>query len=153
MLMQLTTARFLASAAMRPRVLIVDDENLICELLGLVLEEDYEVVCACTSNEALQLLAEQSIDVMLLDHHLPPGGAVAVARRADEIGVPMVWMTGDHAAAETHSRPVLLKPFHIDRVSAVLTEVRKSSHLLIKPRNQPGRLPSSDSALGGASFA
>ena len=66
---------------------------------------------------------------------------------------PTAWMTGDHAAAETHSRPVLLKPFHIDRVSAVLTEVRKSSHLLIKPRNQPGRLPSSDSALGGASFA
>jgi CheY-like chemotaxis protein len=138
---------------MRPRVLIVDDETLICELLGFVLEEDYEVVCAGTSNEAIQLLAKQNIDVILLDYHLPPGGAVAVARRADEIGIPMVWMTGDHAAAETVPYPVLLKPFHIDRVSAMLTEFRESAHLVIKPRNQAGRLPSSDTATGGASVA
>jgi DNA-binding response OmpR family regulator len=153
MLMQLTTARFLASQAMRPRVLIVDDDTLICQLLGLVLEEDYEVVCACTSNEALRLLAEQSIDVMLLDYHLPPGDALAVAGRADEIGIPMVWMTGDHGATETNSHPVLLKPFHIDRVSAALTAVRKSAHFLVKVRNQPGRLSSSDSALDGMSLA
>ncbi len=41
MLIQLSTARFLASEAMRPCVLVVDDETIICELLGLVLEGDY----------------------------------------------------------------------------------------------------------------
>jgi hypothetical protein len=35
MLIQLSTARFLASEAMRPCVLVVDDETIICELLGL----------------------------------------------------------------------------------------------------------------------
>jgi CheY-like chemotaxis protein len=126
--MQMTTAPFFASEASRPRILVVDDEPMICELLGLVLEDDYQVVCTHTSHEALLLLAEQRIDVMLLDYHLPAGGAVTVARRADEIGIPMVWMTGDHAAAETTSHPVLLKPFHIDCVSAVLAEVRNSAH-------------------------
>jgi hypothetical protein len=37
MAIQSSTARFLASEAMRPRLLVVDDEAMICELLGLVL--------------------------------------------------------------------------------------------------------------------
>jgi DNA-binding response OmpR family regulator len=136
MLIQLSTARFLASESMRPSILVVDDETMICELLGLVLEEDYRVICASTSNEALRVLAEQSIDVMLLDYHLRLGGAVEVARRADEIGIPMAWMTGDHAVVEIYSHAVLLKPFHIELVSEVLTEVRSSARRLIKPPRQ-----------------
>jgi DNA-binding NarL/FixJ family response regulator len=101
MLMQLTTARFLDREA------IVDDEPLICERTGVFLEDDYEVVRTCTRNEALPLLAGQSIDVIGFDYHLTRDGAVAVAGRADEIGIPWVWMTGDHAAAETDSRRVL----------------------------------------------
>jgi hypothetical protein len=81
------------------------------------------------------VLAEQSIDVMLLDFGSPGGGADRVARRADEIGIPTAWMTGDHAVKiESHS--LLLKPFHIDRVSKVLTDVRSSAHLVIKPPGQ-----------------
>ena len=153
MLMQLTTAQFLASEAMRPRILVVDDDTLICELLGLVLEKDYRIVCACTSNEALRLLAGQSIDVMLLDYHLPPGGALEVAKRADELGIPMAWMTGDHAAGGADSRAVLLKPFHIDRLSEVLTEVRNSARSIIQPGGQPGHRPSGDTAHGGMCLA
>jgi CheY-like chemotaxis protein len=108
---------------------------MICELLGSVLEEDYQVICANTSNEALRVLAEQSIDVILLDYHLPHGGAVEVARRADEIGIPMAWMTGDHAVA-IESHVVLLKPFRIDRVSEVLTVVRSSARLVTKRPRQ-----------------
>ena len=136
MLIQLSTARFLASEAMRPSILVVDDEAVICELLGLVLEQDYQVICARTSNEALRVLDEQSVDVVLLDYHLRLGGAVEVARRADEIGIPMAWMTGDHAVVEIYSHAVLLKPFHIERVSEVLTEVRSSARRLIKPPRQ-----------------
>ena len=50
MLMQMTTAPFIASEASRPRILVVDDEPMICELLGLVLEDDYQVVCTHTSH-------------------------------------------------------------------------------------------------------
>jgi DNA-binding NtrC family response regulator len=136
MLMQLTTVRFLASEAMRPRILVVDVDTLICELLGLVLEEDYQVTSASTSHAALQVLAEKSFDVILLDYHLRPGGVVELVKRADEIGIPMAWMTGDHTLAETLSPPVLLKPFHIDRVSEVLTEVRTIACQIVEPHGQ-----------------
>jgi DNA-binding NtrC family response regulator len=131
----MSTNRSLASETKHPRILVVDDETMICELLSSVLEDDYDVICATTSNEALQVLAEQSIDVMLLDYHLRLGGAVKVAARADEIGTPMVWMTGDYAV-EIKSHSVLLKPFHIDRVSEVLTKVRRLARLPIKPVGQ-----------------
>jgi hypothetical protein len=37
---------------------------------------------------------------MLLDYHLRAGGAGEVARRAAEFGIPMTWITRDHAVVE-----------------------------------------------------
>jgi CheY-like chemotaxis protein len=137
MLAQSSTARFLASQAMRPSLLIVEDECMICDLLSLALEEDYQVTCVGTREDALRVLAGQIIDVMLLDYHLPGGGAVEVARRADEAGIPMAWMTGDHIVSETSSHRVLLKPFHLEQASEVLTELRNPACLLT---GRPGQL-------------
>jgi DNA-binding NtrC family response regulator len=120
--------------------LVVDDEAMICDLLRTILEDDYQVICETTSHEAIRVLAEQSIDVMLLDYGLPGGGAVEVGRLANEIGVPMAWITGDHTL-EVESHPVLFKPFHIDRVSEVLTEVRNSRRLITKPPRQAEEAP------------
>jgi DNA-binding NtrC family response regulator len=123
---------------MRPRILVVDHEAIICALLNVILEEDYQVICVSRSHEALGILAGQSIDIMLLDYHLPYGGAIEVVKRADEIGIPMAWMTGDPAVVEMRSHFVLLKPFHIDRVLELLTEIQSSARLVIKPSRQAG---------------
>ncbi len=69
---------------------------------------------------------------MLLDYHLRAGGVGEVARRAGEFGIPLTWITRDHAIVEIYSHAVLLKPFRIDRVSKVLTGVRSSVRRVIR---------------------
>lgn len=57
---------------MTPRVLIVDDDPLIRELLHAYLSlEGYEVYCAATAELAETFLAANTVDLVMLDIHLP----------------------------------------------------------------------------------
>lgn len=54
------------------RILVVDDERLICWSLTKALEKDYcEVVSAQTGEEALQRNREMNFDVVITDLRLP----------------------------------------------------------------------------------
>ena len=43
----------------RPRVLVVEDDALVSEVLRAILDEHYEVVCAASAKEALAELAHR----------------------------------------------------------------------------------------------
>ena len=54
------------------KILVVDDDNNICELLRLYLEkEGYEVTIAHNGADAVKLFQEISPNLMLLDIMLP----------------------------------------------------------------------------------
>ena len=54
------------------KILVVDDDTNICELLRLYLEkEGYSVTIANTGMQAVKLFAEHQPDLMLLDIMLP----------------------------------------------------------------------------------
>ena len=56
----------------RRLILVVDDEPLIRALLALALRDDgYEVVEAADGVQALEVLAKQDCDLVLLDGQLP----------------------------------------------------------------------------------
>jgi two-component system response regulator MprA len=88
------------------RVLIVDDEPLVCDLLGDFLSRrGHEVSTAGDGEEALSALEAQSSDLLLLDLYLPNLDGLGVLRRIREQGLTAgtIWtMTGmgDHDAAE-----------------------------------------------------
>ena len=90
----------------RMRVLIVDDEPLVCDLLGdFLTRRGHEVSVAGDGNEALQLLQAQGSDLMLLDLYMPNLDGLGVLRGIQERGLRAgtIWtMTGmgDHEAAE-----------------------------------------------------
>jgi DNA-binding NtrC family response regulator len=59
-------------SAMKSKVLLVDDDLSILESLGRALRSEYyEVLVACTGREALELLCDREIDLVLLDLKLP----------------------------------------------------------------------------------
>jgi DNA-binding response OmpR family regulator len=118
-----------SSVVMRfcPRVLIVEDEAAISEILSEALHEDYEVVCVARVDEALLVFGQQRIDVVLLDYHLLDGNAQDVAKRADQAEVPVVWIPGDPDIVETLVRAshfLLAKPFGIQQVLDMLAKAR-----------------------------
>ena len=54
------------------RVLLVDDEERILASLRRSLRRDgYEIVTACSPQEALRILQEQQFDAVLTDHKMP----------------------------------------------------------------------------------
>lgn len=52
-------------------VLVVDDDKRVTELFGRWLEDDYDVYKALDGTEALRILEDEHIDVVLLDRRMP----------------------------------------------------------------------------------
>lgn len=58
--------------SMRHRILLVDDEPMVTEALRRCLsDEPYEVLTACSAEEALELMRDTPVDLVLSDHKMP----------------------------------------------------------------------------------
>ncbi len=64
----------------RDKVLIVDDEQAIVELMGLYLKSDYEVINAYNGREALERVKTDKPDIVLLDVMMPDMNGYEVCR-------------------------------------------------------------------------
>jgi two-component system, OmpR family, response regulator ResD len=121
------------------KVLIVDDEPNIREVVGLYLRRDgHEVVSAADGEEALSIFGSAVPDLVVLDLMLPKVGGLEVCRRMRaERRVPLIMLT---ARGEEEERIVglslgaddyVVKPFSprelAARVAAVLRRVEESS--------------------------
>jgi CheY-like chemotaxis protein/anti-sigma regulatory factor (Ser/Thr protein kinase) len=111
------------------RVLVVDDEPAIRELLEVALAlRGADVTTAATLAEARETLAHRSFDVVLVDETLGPrdsGASFVVDLGQVRPELPRVLMTGapsvDHLPAEA-ARHLLRKPFSLDEVVRVISK-------------------------------
>ena len=83
----------------RPRILIVDDEADIRDILKITLgEEDYEVFEAGDGNQALQMVKAKSPDLVILDYKMPYLDGREVCRRLKKDillrHLPVIMLTG-----------------------------------------------------------
>ncbi len=114
----------------RGAVLVCDDEARLAMLTaGLLEQHGYTAVTVGTAEAAIETLAGQRIDVMLLDLHLPDGNAHEVIARMGERALrqPVILTSG---FAEEDVDPTLLrspsvvgylaKPYSMDRLMAVI---------------------------------
>jgi two-component system nitrogen regulation response regulator NtrX len=110
-------------------ILIVDDEGGIRQSLSGVLREDgYQVEAVASGEECLQLIQQQSVDLVLLDVWLDGVDGLEVLRRLRESDAsPMVVMISGHGNIETAVRATKLgafefleKPLSLEKVSLVV---------------------------------
>ncbi|HEV3170602.1 MAG TPA: response regulator transcription factor [Actinocrinis sp.] len=119
------------------RVLVVDDEAAITELVGLALRyEGFEVATASTGREALAKNAEFAPDLAVLDVMLPDYTGLEVCSRLRSQGVrlPVVFLTARDATEDkvngltVGGDDYVTKPFALDeliaRIRAVLRRTR-----------------------------
>jgi DNA-binding response OmpR family regulator len=104
------------SAVRRPRVLIVEDEWMIAELLEMALEDNgYEVAGpTATVSQAMAMVMAGGLDAAVLDVSLDREPSFPIAKALDDGGVPYLFMTGYAEAdmpAEFRTRTILHKPF------------------------------------------
>ncbi len=128
-----------------PRVLVVDDEPVILDLMvDLLTESSFRVDTAGNGREALAKLRNGKYDALLLDLKMPEMDGRAlydkVRRDFPDLGGRVVFATGDTVDEETRQfldttdRPVLSKPFEIEKVLDTLAAVVQSE---VKPELEP----------------
>jgi response regulator RpfG family c-di-GMP phosphodiesterase len=69
----------------RARILFVDDEQRVLNSMNIMFHHEYDVVLATSGREALEILAAQSIDVIVADHRMPEMGGVEVLTEAHKV--------------------------------------------------------------------
>lgn len=126
------------------RILVVDDDSNICELLRLYLEKDgYEVAIANNGGEAVKMFQELSPDLMLLDIMLPVLDGWQVCREVRKFSdKPIIMLT---AKGETFDKVLgfelgaddyVVKPFDakevMARIKAVLRRTGSSEKTDVK---------------------
>ena len=113
----------------RGRVLVVDDDAVICELVATTLAENgYATRKASDAREALYLVQRETPDVVLLDVRLPDISGYQVCRRlredlGDSIGIILI--SGERKESFDRAAGMLLgaddymvKPFVLDELLA-----------------------------------
>jgi len=92
----------------RCRILYVDDHDDSAEMLKLILADaDYVVDSARSMEQALQMAAESTYDLYVLDKRLPDGSGLELVKRLNALtpDVPCVVYTGD--VYELHQKEAL----------------------------------------------
>jgi two-component system response regulator MprA len=111
------------------RILVVDDDPDILDALRQALTEAYEVLVAQNGQEALDVLAIERVDAIVLDLMMPILDGVAVLQRLREDGcsIPVVIVSaGSDVArvARRHGvRDYFAKPFDLIELEQTLARL------------------------------
>lgn len=121
-----------APSQRRPHLLVVDDENGPRQALRMLLKEDYEVHLATRVSEALPILDEESIEIIITDLRMPERSGVDLLREVKQRDpdIQVIIFTG-YGQLETAMKAVeygafayMEKPFD----SAVMLDMVRSAH-------------------------
>jgi PAS domain S-box-containing protein len=93
-----------SSGSRKLRILLVDDEQVIRDVLALFLRHaEHDVEVAASEIEALRLVREENFDLMITDHAMPgmTGGNLIATLRSAGFDVPILMLTGFGAQMTT----------------------------------------------------
>src|ERR1700757_5093041 len=120
------------------RILIVDDEKLVrWALTQKCTEFGYQTVEAETGQEALQALQNESVDLVLLDVHLPDLSGIEVLEKLKQAGETrsIIMMTADpqlddvKAALRLGAYDFVSKPINFEELSVTLQNALEAGAL------------------------
>ena len=123
---------------MRDRVLIVDDEQTMCELLQTDLRlRDFQTTWKTSGGDALQAMKDESFDVVLTDLNMPGLSGTQLCERivANRPDVPVIVMTAFGsmetavAAIRAGAYDFVTKPIEMDMLALTLDRALKHRQL------------------------
>lgn len=123
------------------KVLIVDDEKAICDLIDLNLSSaGYHCSTVQDGLEAIDKIEKENFDLILLDIMLPGADGYDIMEYIRPLGVPVIFITAKHEVKDRvkglklGADDYLVKPFDVvelvARVEAVLRRYNKTEQQL-----------------------
>jgi CheY-like chemotaxis protein len=123
-----------AREAPAARILVLDDEQVLAELLAEILSDlGHTPVVCCSALRALELVKDQPFDLILSDFRMPVMNGqefyTRVRQSQPALARRIVFLTGDVVNQETRAflgtvgNRHLAKPFRLDTIAKVISEM------------------------------
>jgi CheY-like chemotaxis protein len=117
-----------------PRVLVIDDEQLLGQTIQLGLEDSLDVELETSGTRGLErLLSDDKFELVLCDLSLPDLSGIEIYNRVQaerpELTRSFVVMTGGAVSNEsrdfldTYEGPLLNKPFTLSQVESLVSDI------------------------------
>ena len=122
------------------KILIVDDDKVICKNLEILLADEYVPFCAQNSIEAVKILMENEIDLCLLDVNLKEEDGFQLCRKMrTQYTMPIIFVTvkDDEDSLEkgilSGGDDYITKPFSIRELKLrIMAQLRRQSQFNVK---------------------
>jgi two-component system response regulator PilR (NtrC family) len=128
---------------MKPRILVVDDEESIREFLEIMLKkEGYEVTCVEDGQKAIDILKKKSFDLVISDLQMPNVTGIELLSHCKDNYPDLLFMmitafgTTETAvdAMKMGAYDYVTKPFKLDEVRINIANALRSKHLEVENR-------------------
>ena len=128
------------------RVLVIDDEPAVCELIETVAESVGFTATSANARDEIDVALSGRFDVVVLDLSLGDIDGIEIMGRLSSIrrGLPVILVSGADEVLLASARRIaemqklrvvatLAKPFGVDVLATALTEARRLAHEMIDP--------------------
>lgn len=131
------------------RILIVDDEEPIVDLLATVCAGDgHETACCTSSTEALEYLAKNRVDLVITDIAMPPPDGLQLVKEARQLQphILAIVITGYAArypleeVLAAGASDLMLKPFRMEEMKARIAMADKRRQVIEDLNNRRRQL-------------
>ncbi len=82
------------------KILVIDDEETVCELIKSIMEPQYDIIAANSGTEGVRAAKEHVPDLIMLDVHLTDLTGFEVMQKlkgeSNTADIPILLITGDH---------------------------------------------------------
>jgi response regulator RpfG family c-di-GMP phosphodiesterase len=136
------------SGELKPRILIVDDERDIGEVLSDLLSESYQCTCAGSAEEALFCLGQAEFELVISDITMPGMSGLEMLPRVKTISphTVVVMISGMQTmesaigALRLGAFDYLMKPFDLRQVEAVVKRALEHQDLIVAKKRYENHL-------------
>lgn len=120
------------------RILLIEDDKNLCEMLRFQLEKEHHEVTICNNGrDGLDLFLQDAYDLILLDRMLPTMNGLLILQKARRRGIstPVIMIT---ALGELYDRvegldcgadDYLVKPFAYEELAARIRSIGRRNHV------------------------
>jgi CheY-like chemotaxis protein len=140
-----------------PRILIIDDDNFVCEATGILLRANgYDVATASSGKAGIALIRAEPVDLAIVDLFMPDMDGIKVVETIREINpdLPLILASGfmlgqssspqmpgfEAMASEAGAVRTLCKPLRPKEVIEAVTEALANRDAAAAPAADAGKV-------------
>jgi two-component system OmpR family response regulator len=115
------------------KILLLEDDTVLADILVDYLQEDYEVSHTYSMKKALVLSEEQSFDLYIFDINVPDGDGISLLKelRSFNDETPTIFITAFHdtkylkSAFESGANDFIKKPFDLEELGQRIDNIKR----------------------------